>query len=357
MPPYEEAVATTPANVVPIRADLERPTDHTRLTPQERNAFEEIAAALRHRVLDEPVVEAEPETSAVPEPMEPETSNDGPAAAETTEPTSVVELFPEALAEETEPAASAGPAGAPKTAVRNDSPAEESAHQQSSLEAPMAEEPLPEEAAPEEPVVDPEDGALIEAAEETDARAEPAGESELPESQAGPRAAEAAERRAATRAKFSESETQRRLREMTAILDTATDGVIVLDGNGTIESLNASAEALFGLEAHEMQGTDFGELLTPGKPAISARLPLRPEGQRGRQPAQRRARGRGARRRGLHPAVHDDGAYLGRGRWAVLRGAARHHALEANRGGARGRQARGRNRVEPEIGVSGSREP
>ena len=35
------------ANVVPIRADLERIADHMRLTPQERNAFEEIAAALR----------------------------------------------------------------------------------------------------------------------------------------------------------------------------------------------------------------------------------------------------------------------------------------------------------------------
>ena len=263
MPPYEEAVATTPANVVPIRADLERSTDHTRLTPQERNAFEEIAAALRQRVLDEPVVEAEPEASAVPEPLEPETSDDGAATAETTEPASVAELFPEALAGEPEPAASADTAGAPDAAVRDESPAAESAPQESSLEAPVPEEPLPEDAAPEEPVVDREDGAPIEAAEETDARAEPAGESELPESQAGPRAAEAAERRAATRAKFSESETQRRLREMTAILDTATDGVIVLDGNGTIESLNASAEALFGLEAHEMQGTDFGELLTP----------------------------------------------------------------------------------------------
>ena len=49
LPPYEEAVATTPANVVPIRADLERLADHTRLTPQERSAFEEIAAALRDR--------------------------------------------------------------------------------------------------------------------------------------------------------------------------------------------------------------------------------------------------------------------------------------------------------------------
>ena len=31
LPPYEEAVATTPANVVPIRADMERMADHIRL--------------------------------------------------------------------------------------------------------------------------------------------------------------------------------------------------------------------------------------------------------------------------------------------------------------------------------------
>jgi PAS domain S-box-containing protein len=59
------------------------------------------------------------------------------------------------------------------------------------------------------------------------------------------------------------AETQRRMREMTAILDTATDGVIILDAMGRIESVNGSAEALFGLEAHEMEGRPFGELLTP----------------------------------------------------------------------------------------------
>jgi len=59
------------------------------------------------------------------------------------------------------------------------------------------------------------------------------------------------------------AEARRRLREMTAILDTATDGVVVLDATGVIESVNASAEALFGLDAHEMVGRGFDELLTP----------------------------------------------------------------------------------------------
>ena len=50
VPPYEETAATAPANVVPIRADLDRVAENTRLTAQERTAFEEIAAALRDRV-------------------------------------------------------------------------------------------------------------------------------------------------------------------------------------------------------------------------------------------------------------------------------------------------------------------
>ena len=50
VPPYEEVASTAPANVVPIRSDIERIADHS-LTQQERNAFEEIAAALRERVV------------------------------------------------------------------------------------------------------------------------------------------------------------------------------------------------------------------------------------------------------------------------------------------------------------------
>ena len=47
-PPYEELFA---ANVVPIRADLERMADSAHLSTQERSAFEEIAAALRERIV------------------------------------------------------------------------------------------------------------------------------------------------------------------------------------------------------------------------------------------------------------------------------------------------------------------
>src|SRR3712207_9251667 len=37
----------------------------------------------------------------------------------------------------------------------------------------------------------------------------------------------------------------------------------VLDGDGVIESANASAEALFGLHSDELRNMEFGDLLTP----------------------------------------------------------------------------------------------
>jgi PAS domain S-box-containing protein len=46
-------------------------------------------------------------------------------------------------------------------------------------------------------------------------------------------------------------------RELRSILDTATDGVAVLDETGAVLSLNAAAEALFGYERREVAGQNF----------------------------------------------------------------------------------------------------
>ncbi|HEX8165552.1 MAG TPA: PAS domain S-box protein [Beijerinckiaceae bacterium] len=54
-----------------------------------------------------------------------------------------------------------------------------------------------------------------------------------------------------------------RLRELSSILDVATDGVIVLDEAGRILSLNRSAEALFGYDQNEVAGERFIVLLAP----------------------------------------------------------------------------------------------
>ncbi len=49
--------------------------------------------------------------------------------------------------------------------------------------------------------------------------------------------------------------------ELRSILDTATDGVAVLDETGAILSLNAAAEALFGCERRDVAGKSFLTLL------------------------------------------------------------------------------------------------
>lgn len=54
-----------------------------------------------------------------------------------------------------------------------------------------------------------------------------------------------------------------RERELRAILDTATDGIVVLDATGRIMSLNRGAEALFGYDSAEIEGRSFTLLLGP----------------------------------------------------------------------------------------------
>jgi PAS domain S-box-containing protein len=49
--------------------------------------------------------------------------------------------------------------------------------------------------------------------------------------------------------------------ELTSILDTATDGVVILDSQGRIRSLSQSAEALFGFDPAEVTGKPFSLLL------------------------------------------------------------------------------------------------
>jgi PAS domain S-box-containing protein len=60
-----------------------------------------------------------------------------------------------------------------------------------------------------------------------------------------------------------------RLRELSAILDTATDGVIVVDDVGRILSLNRSAEALFGYDQNEVTGEAVTILLSPESHAVA----------------------------------------------------------------------------------------
>jgi PAS domain S-box-containing protein len=52
-------------------------------------------------------------------------------------------------------------------------------------------------------------------------------------------------------------------RELSTVLDTATDGIVMLDSQGRILSLNRPAEALFGYDQKEVAGENFLTLLSP----------------------------------------------------------------------------------------------
>ena len=54
-----------------------------------------------------------------------------------------------------------------------------------------------------------------------------------------------------------------RIAELEAIVDTATDGVLMLDGSGLVLSANAAAEALFGVDRRAMIGRSLTDRLAP----------------------------------------------------------------------------------------------
>lgn len=58
----------------------------------------------------------------------------------------------------------------------------------------------------------------------------------------------------------ADADLQDRIEELSAILDTATDGVVLVAPSGEIRSVNRSAEALFGFESAELVGKPFTAL-------------------------------------------------------------------------------------------------
>ena len=64
-----------------------------------------------------------------------------------------------------------------------------------------------------------------------------------------------------TRPGLGVSEEDEKIAELEAILDTATDGVVVLDETGHILRMNHSAEALFEVDRHEIAGNSFLDLI------------------------------------------------------------------------------------------------
>ena len=140
---------------------------------------------------------------------------------------------------------------------------------------------------------------------------------------------------------------------MTAILDTATDGVVILDASGRIESVSAGAEALFGLDVAELRGTDFGELLDPGEPRAARRLSLRAVRKRRGERAERGPRGGGSGGAGSIPLFMTIGGSRNDGGFcAVVRDITQWKRAEEELM----RRARRPRRLLAEIGFSGARQ-
>jgi PAS domain S-box-containing protein len=73
---------------------------------------------------------------------------------------------------------------------------------------------------------------------------------------------------------------EQRVRELRSILDTAADGIVLVDGDGRILSLNKSAEALFGYDSEELEGRSFTLLFAneSQRPALDYLAGLRANG-------------------------------------------------------------------------------
>jgi PAS domain S-box-containing protein len=60
--------------------------------------------------------------------------------------------------------------------------------------------------------------------------------------------------------------------ELRTILDTATDGVAMLDREGRVIAINRGAETLFGYDSAELAGTAFKNLFAPESQAVASEL-------------------------------------------------------------------------------------
>ncbi|MCB1493623.1 MAG: PAS domain S-box protein, partial [Rhodobiaceae bacterium] len=65
-----------------------------------------------------------------------------------------------------------------------------------------------------------------------------------------------------TAAGIEEDRYAAQIEELNTIIDTATDGIVVINANGTINRLNAGAESLFGYTNAEIAGKSFVSLFT-----------------------------------------------------------------------------------------------
>ena len=215
VPPARAPVAE-PSNVVRLPRPANLASDAERLSMPEQDAFRRIAVALGGKV-------EEPSAATAP-------SNGKPKA------------------DEPEPLAAGEPAPAAPVAERPDGDAPSAANEAAADVAtpetpePVVETPPDEPAPPFVAPVEPEPVVAVppRALAETPAPAPVAPDRQLVEDLAA---------------------AGQKIAELEAILDTATDGVAVVDADGCIVRINRSAEALFGVDSAHVAGLPFTHLL------------------------------------------------------------------------------------------------
>ena len=248
--PPARPVVTEPSNVVRLPRPANLPGDVERLSMPEQDAFRRIAAALGAKVegtvppvADNPPVDAaatEAKGQGAPTPEVEAPAVEAPivevqAAPVDVSPTGVPAAETPAAIETPSPVVDKPDVVASETAAEPEPPSIVAE------EAPVAEvlaapEPAPVSPAPEifqapEPVA-----AVVEA---------PVARAPSPDRQLVEDLASAGQK----------------IAELEAILDTATDGVAVVDADGCIVRINRSAEALFGVDSAHVAGLPFTHLL------------------------------------------------------------------------------------------------
>ena len=137
------------------------------------------------------------------------------------------------------------------------------------------------------------------------------------------------------------------LRESRELLDAAADGVVVLDAEAQVQSINRGGEKLFGYAGSEINGLPFASLFAQESQRevhdlCSANRINRP-GKRAEHATAATSSAAAATAK-PRSAVHDASSRDGRRRRA-LRHLPRHDALEEDRGRAAQRQTSGRARI------------
>ncbi len=316
-------VHTNPPNVVALRTSIGQDLKRPQLSPGERNAFREIARALGARTEDEAPA-AEPAAARTPEPLPPPAEQAPQAGPVPTEPAAVeeaseppVEAAPP-IAPATDAVSQADPAGGEVSSGRfvdsgtpfgplpsafgaDTVPAPDASAISADLACLLDRVPTglvvhrgnailfanrtlldwvgfadaaaleraggisrlfaggPDEATGAAVALTTEDGSAVPV-EVNLSRVAWAGDSAFLFSL---RRVEPATEVVGDHESSTLSELRGRLDEVEQILDTATDGIVIVTADGAIESMNRSAEALFGYESAEVKGRSITALFAP----------------------------------------------------------------------------------------------